>query len=205
MRKDLAESFSLSFHPIFVTFYIVLFIFVMPIFTVQSLGSNALLSILVLITISTVILPMGSMYYLKRKGIIQSFEMHNKNERATPYIYTAIYYSITAYMLFRIDFIPVLIPLILAIPTIVIIILLVLNTKLKVSAHAAGMGSLNAIIYVLMQTYYIDLWIPLFVSFVLSAFVLLSRKYLKAHSYLELVLGFMVGGLVSLGVGFWGL
>ena len=205
MRKDLAESFSLSFHPIFVTFYIVLFIFVMPIFTIQSLGSSALLSILVLIAISTVILPIGSMYYLKRKGIIQSFEMHNKNERATPYIYTAIYYATTAYMLYRIDFIPKLIPLILIIPAVVIIMLLVLNTKLKVSAHAAGMGSLNAIIYVLMQIYYIDLWIPLFVSFVLSFSVLFSRKYLKAHSYLELLLGYMIGGIVSLGIGFWGL
>ena len=203
MRKYLAESFSLSFHPLFVTFYIVLFIFVMPIFTIQSLGSNVLLFILTLIAISTVILPMGSMYYLKKKRIIQSYEMHNRNERTTPYIYTVLYYVITSYMLYRIDFIPVLIPLILAIPAIVIIALLLLNTKLKVSAHAAAMGSLNAIIYVLMEKYYIDLLIPLIVSLGLSIIVIFSRKYLKAHSWLELILGFLVGILISSIMGFF--
>ncbi len=197
MKKYFAESFSFSFHPLFVTFYTILFIFVLPIFNIQTLGSTMLLSILTLIAISTVVLPMGSMYYFMRKGIIKSYEMQNRAERTTPYIYTIIYYGITAYMLNRIDFMPILIPLVLVIPAVVIMLLLVINLKIKISAHAAGMGSLNAIIYVLMQIYYIDLWIPLLVSIVLSIIVLFSRKYLKAHSWLELIIGFVVGSGIT--------
>ncbi|MCK5846991.1 MAG: hypothetical protein KAG84_06105 [Bacteroidales bacterium] len=201
MKKDLAESFSLSFHPLFLPFYIMLFIFVLPIFQVQSIGSTLQLYILIIVAMATVILPMASMYYFKRKGIISSYEMPKMAERNTPYIYTIIHYGITAYLFYSIDILPIIIPLLLAIPALVITLLLIINLKLKVSAHAAGMGSLNAIIFVLMQTYLLDLMIPLLVSILLSLIVILSRKYLKAHSWSEIIIGYVIGAGVTLGLG----
>ncbi len=203
MKKYLAESFSLSFHPLFLPFYIMLFAFVLPIFEVQTLGSSLQFYILIIVGLATVLLPIASMVYFKKKGIISSFEMQNKDERTTPYIYTIIHYGIITYLFYSIDIFPVLIPLLMAIPTLIIITLLILNTQLKVSAHSAGMGSLNAILFVLMQTYYLDILIPLLVSLLLSIIVIASRKYLKAHSWSEIIIGYAVGITVTSGLAYW--
>jgi len=202
LKKDFAESFSLSFHPLFIPFYSLLFIFVLPIFQVQALGFAMQISLMIVVSLSTVILPMGSMYYLKKKKVISSYQIPLRGERTTPYLYNTIYFAATAFMLYRIDFIPVLIPLIFAIPAVVILLLLVLNFWIKISAHAAGMGSLNAILYVLMHIYYLDLTVALNISLILSFIVLMSRKYIKAHSMLELIIGYIIGGAVSLIIGF---
>jgi len=205
LKKDFAESFSLSFHPLFIPFYTLMFIFVLPIFQVQSLGSALQLSILIIVSLATIILPLASLYYLKKKGVISSYRIPNRSERTTPYVYSIIYFGAAAFMLYRIDFIPILIPTVLAIPAVVISVLLIFNFWIKISAHAAGMASLNAIIYVLMHVYYLDLTIAFNVSLILTYIIIMSRKHLKAHSFLELFLGLFVGGILSLVIGFWAL
>ena len=205
LKKDFAESFSLSFHPLFIPFYTLMFIFVLPIFQVQTLGRAMQLSILIIVSLSTIILPLGSLFYLKKKKVISSIKIPNRSERTTPYVYTIIYFAAAAFMLYRIDFIPLLIPIVLIIPAVVISLLLIFNFWIKISAHAAGMGSLNAIIYVLMHVYYLDLAIAFNISLLLAFIIIISRKYLKSHSYLELILGYSVGGIVSLIISFWAL
>ncbi len=201
--KDFADSFSLSFHPMIIPFYTLIFIFILPIFQIQAMGKAMQISILVIAGLSTIVMPIVSMYFLKKKKIISSYKLENKNERFTPYIYTTIYYGITTYMLHRIELLPDIVPLIFAIPTVVIILLIILNFRIKASAHAAGMGSINAIIYVLMHVYSLDLILAFQVSFILTFLVIISRKYLNAHSWAELIIGYIIGGGISLLLGFW--
>ena len=203
LKKDFADSFSLSFHPLFIPFYTLMFIFVLPIFQVQSLGSALQLSILLIVSLATIVLPLASLYYLKKKGVISSYRISKRSERTTPYVYSIIYFVAAAYMLYRIDFIPILIPIVLAIPAVVISLLLIFNFWIKISAHAAGMGSLNAIIYVLMHVYYLDLTIAFIISLILTFIIIISRYYLKSHTILELISGYIIGGLVSLTMGFY--
>ncbi len=201
MRKDFADSFSLSFHPILIPFYTLLFVFALPIFQVQALGMRMQISLLIIAGLSTVILPILSMYFLKRKGIISSFKMPIKEERTIPYLYTIVYFSITAFMLQRIEIIPIIIPMIFAIPAIIIAIVAALNAFLKVSAHAAGMGGLLSMLILVQNHYIIDLLIPIIISLVLSTIVILSRKYLKAHSWLELAIGYLLSIAITMIVG----
>ncbi len=201
MRKDFADSFSLSFHPTLIPFYTLLFVFVLPIFQVQALGMSMHISLIIIASLSTIILPMASMYFLKRKGVISSFKMPIKEERTIPYLYTIVYYAITAFMLQRIEIIPIIIPIIFAIPAIIIAIITALNAFIKVSAHAAGMGGLNAMLILVQYHYHIDLWIPIIISLVLSLIVILSRKYLKAHSWLELIIGYFLSIIITMAVG----
>lgn len=201
MRKDIADGFSLSFHPILIPFYTLLFVFALPLFQVQALGMSMQISLLIIAGLSTVILPIVSMYFLKRKGVISSFKMPIKEERTIPYLYSIVYYSITAFMLQRIEIIPIIIPLIFAIPAIIIAIIAVLNTFLKVSAHGAGMGGLLSMLILIQYNYNIDLLIPIIISSVLSFIVILSRKYLKAHSWLELILGLTLSITITISIG----
>jgi len=203
MRRELAESFSLSFHPLFIPFYSLIFLFVLPIFEVQTLGPRFQVSLAVMTGIMTIGLPIFSMKMLEKHGIIDSMFLKTKEERYIPYFLTASYFGITTFMLFRIDFIPIVIPLIFSIPTIGSLILLSLNFKMKVSTHAAGMGSLNAIIFVLHYFYDLHLEIPMIVTTLLSIIVIISRHFLKAHNWSELLIGYFTGLLIGLTMGIY--
>jgi len=105
MKRDLAESFSLSFHPLFIPFYSLLFLFVLPIFDVQTLGPRFQVSLAVLTGLMTIGLPIFSMRMLKKHRVITSLFLETKEERVIPYFLTSMYFGITTFMLFRIDFI----------------------------------------------------------------------------------------------------
>jgi membrane-associated phospholipid phosphatase len=203
MKKELAESFSLSFHPILIAFYSLVFVFVLPIFEIQSLGSQFAISIMIMAFVTTVLLPIFSIFMLKRQNIISSIRIEKREQRLIPYLLIFSYYSITAYMIYRIDFVPILIPLLFAIPAISAIILALFNTMLKVSAHALSIASVNTMLVVLMYYYDLKLLVPVIVTFILSIIVVISRYYLKAHTWLELILGYFLGVLISGSVGYY--
>ncbi len=201
MRRDLAESFSLSFHPLFIPFYSLLFLFVLPIFEVQTLGPRFQVSLAIMVGLMTIGLPIFSIRMLKKYKAINSFLLETREERVVPYILTSTYFALTTFMLYRIDFIPIIIPLIFAIPTIANIFLLLINFKIKVSAHATGMGGLNAIIFFLGLAYDINLDITLAVVLLLSIIVIISRHYLKSHNWTELIIGYFSGLVIGLTMG----
>lgn len=203
MKKDLAESFSLSLHPLLVAFYSVLFVFILPIFEIQSLGSQFVISICVLAFTTTILLPVFTMMMLKRQNIISSYRIEKRQERLTPYILVFIYYSITAYIMYKIDYIPIIVVLLFAIPAAASFILACINLILKVSAHALSMSSFNTMLLLIMYHYDIELLVPVVVTFVLSIIVVMSRHYLKAHSWLELILGYFTGIIITIAIWYW--
>jgi len=205
MKKELAESFSLSFHPLFVAFYSVLFVFVLPIFEIQSLGSQFTISISILAFTTTVLLPIFSMMMLKRQNIISSFRIEKREERLIPYLLIFTYYAITAYMMYRIDYIPIIVVILFAIPAVSAIVLAAFNFIIKVSAHALSIASVITLMVIIMYYYDLKLIVPIIVTFVLSIIVVISRHYLKAHTWLELILGYILGIIITLLVGYFGL
>ncbi len=202
MRRDFAESFSLSFHPILIGFYSLLFVFVLPVFEVQALGIHLLSYIGILVFVTTVAFPVFSLLMLRKQKIISSLSMPQRQERGIAYLLNFTYYGITAYMLFRMNFIPLLIPLLIAISAMGNLVLFFFNLWIKVSAHALAMGSLTMLIIALTHFYDLRLIVPLTVVALLSLIVILSRHYLKMHTYSELILGYVLGILVCYGV-FW--
>lgn len=205
MKKEFAESFSLSLHPLFVAFYSVLFVFVLPIFEIQSLGSQFAISIIILAFTTTLLLPIFSMLMLKRQNIISSFHIERREERLIPYTLIFLYFSITGYMLYSIDYIPKIIVLLFAIPAVAALTLAASNFILKVSAHALSMASVNTLMVIIMYYYDLKLIIPIIVTFMLSIIVVVSRHYIKAHNWLELIVGYFLGIVISLAVGYFGL
>jgi membrane-associated phospholipid phosphatase len=203
MRRELAESFSLSFHPLLIPFYSLLFIFVLPIFEVQSLGAKFQTYLIVMIGLITIGLPILSMRMLKKQNAISSYYLEKREERNVPYLLILVYYGITTFMLFRIDFLPLVIPLIYVITSAGTFIIMLLNLRLKVSAHSMAMGSLNSIVFLMHHFYDLHLEIPMTVIMLLSIIVILSRHHLKAHNWTELIIGYFVGIFISLAIGFY--
>jgi hypothetical protein len=97
---------------------------------------------------------------------------------------------------------PILIPLVIGIAAMSVLLLLVLNIWIKASAHAMGMASLLAMLTLLTHFYGLDLKLPMIVVSVLSIIVVLSRLELKAHTALELGVGYVLGLIWSIAVGY---
>ena len=193
MRKELAESFSLSFHPLLVSFYGLIFLFVLPLFEINALGTSFAWSVASISFFITIVMPIVSLFLLKKQGFISSYYLENRKERFLPYFFTFCYYSFVTILFYRIQNVPAVLPLSMGVPAFASLVLFLYNFKLKVSAHAMAMGGLGGMLSVVNHFYDLNLWIPLGVILLLSIILILSRLYLKAHSIAELVLGFFSG------------
>ena len=203
MKRDFAESFSLSLHPILIPIYSLLFIFVLPIFEVKSLGFDFQIYIISVVFATTFLLPMLSLLFLKRLNVISSVYISDRKERNIPYLMMLSYYAITTYIFYRIEFMPTIITLVVAIAGAGSLILFLFNLRLKVSAHAMSMGGLIALLSLLMYFYELKILIPLLVAILLAGIVIASRIYLKSHTWTEIIIGFFVGILLSFSIGYY--
>jgi len=140
----------------------------------------------------TYILPSILIFSLWKLRIISSVHLENAKERRYPYLLTALFFYLTAISVK--DFqVPDTIAVYLFSGVLVIGIALVLLSFTKISAHMAGMGGLLALTFYLSYNYSIEL------LFIISAILLAAgllgaaRLRLKAHSPLEVYLGFFLG------------
>jgi len=199
--KFLAQSISFIFHPLFIPIYLVLLLFSLPVIPVLRLTPIFEYVLIGLITINNILLPIASFYMLKRQGRIESLHMKTANERQMPYIFILFFYIITAFMLWRTNYLD---PIILFIPmaaALTVLSIIPLNRYLKISAHLASAGSTIAYLFILHFYLNYNLLIPITIAIFIAGTMGSSRLYLKAHTNKEVYFGFFVGFSITLLVG----
>ncbi|WP_339705559.1 PA-phosphatase [Algoriphagus aquimarinus] len=147
-----------------------------------------------LIALSTLVIPMVTVFGLRLSGTLRSVHMAELKDRAIPFSVTSIYYILTVYFLYqKKEFDPILWQ-VLGVITLAILVLTVVTFFWKMSAHMTGMGGLLAAVLVLglkfpnFQPLY-----PLLGSLVLTGLVGTVRLYLNAHKPVELYVGLAFG------------
>lgn len=193
MSLFLSKFISVLFHPIF-----------MPLFTVWLMfNSDNLLDayystaehnrIYAVFFITTVLMPAISFYILKYNKLVSSFSMPNRQERFLPYFTTLVYYGVLYYLLRTSQFPWIFLSAMMGSMVVLALVLLV-NTRVKISAHAAGMAGATAIYAVLMKYNWVFDGLHIFVSLVvLCGLVSTARLSLQAHRHSEIYLGLLVG------------
>lgn len=154
--------------------------------------------LIVLIFVTTFVVPLLSMSTLKLTGIISSFLLEKRKERLLPFLFTVFFYGITVYMFtYRIGQIDV-ITLLLGIITVIILVVALLTIKIKVSAHSAGMGGGIGVLWAIKLTYpdMMLLW-PLLGTILITGGVMTARMYLNTHRPTEVYLGGAIGFVLS--------
>ncbi|VBB47015.1 Phosphoesterase PA-phosphatase related protein [uncultured Paludibacter sp.] len=144
----------------------------------------------------TAILPTLPIVWMMRKGEIHDMFISKREERTMPYLFSLLAYVFWVLFLSRTLHFPMSL-LVLAIGCVVSIFVMVLiNLKWKISAHATGIGGLAGGIFgVCYQMAINPVW--LFVAVVVvSGLVAISRIYLKAHTISQVIVGFLLGFLV---------
>ena len=200
MEKQLATGISVIFHPLLMTtlLFIVLLGFYPEAVLTFQMNSNARWLIVLLIFITTFIIPSISLYILKLTRSITSLSLFERKERIMPFFYTTVFYGITAYLFSRqISSSSVIIGIMTG-TTIVLFITAIITLFWKISAHGAGIGGFVGFLSAIkILNPEIDLIVPLAIAIIASGLTLASRLYLDAHTPAQVYAGYGVGVLVS--------
>lgn len=204
MSVFLSKVISILFHPIFMPIFTLFLIFhsdgvIKHYFAARSAYSHEdqRSRIYLVFFITTVLMPAVSFYILKRNKLVSSFSMPSRNERFFPYLTTVVYYMILYYLLRSNRF-----PLAFLTATLgtvaVVLLIMFINMRFKISSHAAGIGGVVAIYAILIK----HGWIMhstgiLALLVVLAGLVSTARLSLNAHRVSEIYAGLLLGFFVE--------
>jgi len=189
------KSISYIFHPLFMPLLGVLFYFSnSPRYIPDEIKQAKLISL----TILTIILPIAIYYLLKTLGKVKSVNLETTKERIIPLILNCIIvYEIlrhiikpTSYIELYFFFIGILIS------TMSCLILALF--KFKASIHMIATSGLFMFFTALSIHFNININTTLAIMVVVIGFVATSRLHLKAHTYIELIIGCFIGVLPQL-------
>jgi membrane-associated phospholipid phosphatase len=206
LNPRLAFILSVILHPLLMPTYIfgVLFLFVPELIGVSALDLSSRGSLLALLFLSTFAAPSLAIYYLYRMGFFKSLTLDNLKDRRIPYWLTIAIYAGTTYLFgWQLQPINQLIPgiaIILGSITVALIIVALISTQWKISAHATGIGGLTGALACLMINYdETRLLLPCAVSIAVTGTLLTARLQLNAHTPAQVTAGLILGLATSVG------
>jgi membrane-associated phospholipid phosphatase len=143
--------------------------------------------------IFTGVLPALPIWLMMKKGEVNDLFISKREERTMPYLFSFMAYFFWALFMWRTLQFPLFIVAMGMGSSVSIFIIVLINLKWKISAHAAGIGGLSGAIFgVCYRTAINPLWLLVLVLFI-SGVVSLSRLELKAHTPGQVLAGYVVG------------
>ncbi|NQZ45717.1 MAG: hypothetical protein HRT65_15530 [Flavobacteriaceae bacterium] len=184
------KSISYIFHPLFIPFAgTVSYFLISPKVSSLELQSGNILPIFIL----TVIIPIIAFFILKNLGLTHSVFAPSIPERKYPLAISILIYLMVLYKVIPQNYVHELyfffVGLLIASCTLYILLFL----KIKASIHLLGMGSLLMFLSGLSIHFEMNITFAIALLTLLTGIVASSRLYLRAHSKVELLIGFLVG------------
>ncbi|MRR18819.1 hypothetical protein EG827_01365 [bacterium] len=189
-----AEVLSVIFHPLFIPLYGLLIIYSSP--TLLSFIPFQLKRLIfILVLTNNVILPLALAAILYVRGAITTFNARDRNERVILLTFALMMYTLTAYLLLRME-VPNLFRAYFISVAIVTLITLLITTFYRISLHAAGMGGLLVLIVSMILLYDITTVWQMVTVLIAGGAVMSSRIYLDDHTPAEVWTGLATGAVV---------
>ena len=192
---QLSKLISIILHPIF-----------MPLvalrLTLDSLHSIALTSqdlnyIYGIVICFTIILPLLSIFFLIKKGMVSSLEMSNHKERSLPLFITVLWMSLGFYMLNHTLIYPYLLKAELFGAILIIIFAAIISKFWKISLHLLGIGGVVGV-FIALKLMGGGILYVLLIFILLSGILGVARVKQKAHNHTQVYVGFLLGVSVEL-------
>lgn len=206
MSPIIARIVSYIGHPLLVlTYLLVLMLALNPFaFGAHHMGDQRTVILFFYVISTTFVIPGLGVSLLKPLRLVQSLEMHDKQERIGPYIITGIFY-LWIFKNFTTGAVPDLYAKFALGATIALFFAFFANIFTKISAHGTGMGSLVAMLLLLafewsdaalaLGPILLSLNAVLVFGIVLAGLVGVARLSLGGHSPAELWQGYAAGFL----------
>ena len=189
--KRIHQIISLVFQPLLMPTYAMLLLMNMDIFILLPLRWR--LIAIIGTFIFTGILPALPIWLMMKRGDVNDLFISKREERTMPYLFSFMAYVFWALFMWRTLQFPMFIVAMGMGSAVSIFIIVFINLKWKISAHAAGMGGLCGSVFgVCYRTAINPVWF-FAVILLISGLVALSRLELKAHTPGQVLAGFVVG------------
>lgn len=194
MLKKIAATLSLLLHPILMPTLGLLIVFsTQSHFSFIPFEYRRLMLIIVLI--STCILPLSLIPLLLQTGLIKSIQMESYKERLVPLLATAIFFILGYYFLKKIHP-PAFISLFFLGTLIAVLLSLFITYFWKISIHMVGIGGLLGALLALFVKYGIATYIWMLLVLVAAGLLGSSRLILGSHNPKQVYAGFLLGLIV---------
>ncbi len=206
---DFRRSWSLSpwmgvallFHPLWIPLYLGLVAWTSGLPALERYPVRFRMWYMLALTLTVVLMPLAGIAWMKRQGMVSSWEVPRADQRKGPYVLQLFCLALMYVLCYKLDLSPWLTrPLWLTAALVLWALAWLRHTK--ISAHAMGMGALSStLIMCYSQGASWSAW-PLLpsvwpsVGILLSGLVLTARYQQMAHTLGELIHGWLAGLLV---------
>lgn len=216
--RNFSKGISILFHPLFMSAYFLLFLYMLnPVFI--DINDSIANLFLIQLMAATIVFPMIAIFMMKGLGFIDTIEMSDHKERVGPLLTTSIFY-IWMYLNFkRSSYVPDYITYFLLGCTVALFLSFFITLFYKISLHTVAISGLVSGLYIVKTKYYFyEFALSLFGSkYVVSADILIMflivlagligtcRLFLKQHNAKQVYAGYAVGFIAMAGafIGFF--
>lgn len=200
----MANFLTTALSPLLMPTYGIFLALWVSVLCLQPYGTRV--SILLVCMGITCIIPLIFLSVLRHFKLIKDLHVEIREQRLFPYLFTALCYLVAAYFLyFRHQ--PQWFVMFMVGSAVAVLLMALINLKVKISAHMAGIGGVVALIYqihVLGLSAFNLLWL-LCLSVIMAGALGSARLAMKRHDMWQILAGFVVGFLsVSLTMRFFG-
>ena len=183
---------SYVFHPVLIPIVSTLFYFII---IPNHIPKEFAYTVLSIVFVTTYIVPILLLYFLKTVNLIENFHLPTINERKFPILFFAILSFLIGKLLLKTRTADLLALSFFACTLALGIVYTLFLSKIKTSLHTLGISGLIGFIGLISYTYKLNLLLLMMFLFILLGIIATSRLQLKAHKMNEVYIGFIVGFL----------
>jgi len=196
--RFVSKFISYILHPLLMpTFLLLILLFFIP-ESLQPVSGKIALMIILLVFITTFIIPALSILGLRTTMTISSVKLKNRTERILPFSFITIFYGLTTYLFHAKIEINDLILAIFIGASLLVALLTIITVFFKISVHGSGAGSMVGFLLAIMLIYpeHNLMWVLIAIVLIAGS-IMTARLYLDAHTPVEVYSGFALGLFVS--------
>jgi len=193
--RNFQKAISYLFHPLFIPLAgTAAYFSITPKYSPGTLQTHIYLPVLIL----TVIIPIIAFFILRNIGILSSALTPSVEERKYPLYIHLILLGIVVYKVVPGEYAFELHYYFIGLIASAMTTLLLLFLNVKASMHVMGLGGLFMFTVCLSIHFEINITLAVSLLTLATGLVATSRLYLRAHSKIEVLVGFLVGALSQL-------
>ncbi len=186
------KAISYIFHPvIFSIVSTLLYFIILP----SHITKQSEHSILIIVFLSTYIVPLLLLLFMKRFKMIESYHLESIAERKFPVLFMMVIFIFLGRTLLLTEAVDLLAYSFFACALTLLFVYVLFFINIKTSLHTLSVAGLIGFICVISYNYKLNLLMPIIGLFLLFGIIATARLKLKAHKTKEIYLGFLIGFL----------
>lgn len=142
----------------------------------------------------TCLIPVSAIMAMYRMGYIKDPGLNERTERTVPYIVAVLCYLGCGFFFYKANA-PIWLPMFFAGGALACVINIVVNCRWKISAHAAAIGGLVALMFRVVASHYalynMNAWLSCVI--IIAGLVMTARVFLERHTLMQVIVGFANG------------